>query len=69
MNKNLYTLDDLRVQLKREQKNYAEVIETEQDFVTAKQIHTKIIELKKAVDDRLMNEVSEDGKWKEVLTD
>ena len=58
MNKNLYTLDDLRVQLKREQKKYAEVLETEQDFVTAKQIHTKIIELKKAVDDRSMNEVS-----------
>ena len=69
MNTNLYTLDDLQAQIKREQKKYAKTIETEQDFVAANQIHIKIIELKKAIDDRLKNEVGEDGIWKEVLTD
>jgi hypothetical protein len=61
MNTNLYTLDDLQAQIKREQKKYAKAIKTEQDFVIAKQIHIKIIELKKAIDDRLKNEVGEDG--------
>ena len=59
METNLYTFDELQALIKKEQRKYYVAIETEQDFVTAMELHLKIKALKKAVDGRLKNELRE----------